>query len=1178
MKKAFSYLLVFSFILSALTGFSVGAQRQSDAVTGEIASADLFGENTKNIIFAPGTEQFSYNFTWEAVSLNAEYLQYTKAVNLNSGAMPENANKVQANITSTGRGYTARAYIKGLSDDTEYCYRVGSDSAGWSQIYTFKTSDQDGAFSFILSGDPQIGASGSNSVDTVNWNNTLNNAHKWFGDEIEFLMTAGDQVNSSTKHVQYEGFMSNSWLRSIPTVTTVGNHDNGTNYSDYYTYSNVDQTTLTSGGVYGGDYWFAYDSALIMSLNFNNTSIATHKAFMEKAINNYTTYYGEPTWTIAVFHQPIYSQGVRAEYEFTVAQRNELAPVLSELGVDVVLTGHDHVYTRAYMMNGTTVKDDSGIYTAVNGDSYGSIYDPADGDVFYLTVNSGSGSKYYNLNSNVMPFTCVSSKENVQTLTKVDVTWDSISFTTHRISENNSMNDVFDFFAIHRSTDEDYYAPTLSVEPETYFDINEGFDPLDGVSAYDNVEGDISHKITYTGEIDNKNEFVLTYTVSDSMGNTTQKTRKMIPYSYTEEVSSEVAWKYIDDGSTPYSGSDITSWATNSFDDSSWKTGYSPFGAKAGALSKHNSYRAKTLLTQYYPEGHESAGNNIPNYYFRTEFDLTNPEFIQYLKGSVRYDDACEVFINGVKIASFNCAKVSNGAGYCSKTSSNGADLGEFNLTDINIIKSLNLKEKGNVLAVSLFQSDATSSDIFFKFCGIKFSKTDPYHYDMKEVVGEDVTWDFLDDGTTPYNGNDITTWATSDYDSSAWNKGVSGFGSKSGQLGSHNGIKAKTLLNYSYPTGHANEGNAIPNYFFRHSFDLESPELVSVLSGEFLFDDACSVFINGVKVANYNTEKIKNGAGYSNMLASFNADEGRFIICGDLVASLGLKEKGNVIAVVLHQSNATSSDVFFKFNGMKAGERAAEPYLTSNGVTLNMHELQGVRDIFIAKGDWNSYREVKDNLVVMLTQNKLAGNNSYTYILPNPGAYTVYIRYNNTNIADKVLKTVLTATEPAFLANGLQLTIDNLEGVKVVRTAYGEYKSAGEIKRAPGSRSFSARDINGSEYMIQYRENGRISVAVCYQNGYNVIYHYDIAKKTPEFIQNANTVTFSSLNDLKVIRYAKGEYTTSTQIKNAPGAISVQGYKIEGDSYTVTLTPGVYTFCVQYNDESYNYYTVTIE
>jgi len=115
-------------------------------------------------------------------------------------------------------------------------------------------------------------------------------------------------------------------------------------------------------------------------------------------------------------------------------------------------------------------------------------------------------------------------------------------------------------------------------------------------------------------------------------------------------------------------------------------------------------------------------------------------------------------------------------------------------------------------------------------------------------------------------------------------------------------------------------------------------------------------------------------------------------------------------------------------------------------------------------------------------------------------------------------------------------------------------------------------------EYSIQYRDEGLVTVAVVYNNGYEVIYKYNVTKKSPGFTQEGNTVTFTNLEDFKVIRYAVGVYTTSNQIKNAKGSVTVSAKNMTKASYSVTLAPGTYTFCVQYNDESYNYYTVTVE
>ena len=61
------------------------------------------------------------------------------------------------------------------------------------------------------------------------------------------------------------------------------------------------------------------------------------------------------------------------------------------------------------------------------------------------------------------------------------------------------------------------------------------------------------------------------------------------------------------------------------------------------------------------------------------------------------------------------------------------------------------------------------------------------------------------------------------------------------------------------------------------------------------------------------------------------------------------------------------------------------------------------------------------------------------------------------------------------------------------------------------------------------------------------------------------------------MVRYAKGEYTTSTEIKKATGSRTCKPDAIVDGRISVALEPGTYTFCVQYDDESYNYYVITI-
>lgn len=253
---------------------------------------------------------------------------------------------------------------------------------------------------------------------------------------------------------------------------------------------------------------------------------------------------------------------------------------------------------------------------------------------------------------------------------------------------------------------------------------------------------------------------------------------------------------------------------------------------------------------------------------------------------------------------------------------------------------------------------------------------------------------------------------------------------------------------------------------------------------------------------------------------------------------------------------------------------------VSAYGVTLTVNGLADARDFFIAKGDYNKYADVKANMVVNVSAKKIAGKDRYSYILSEPGIYTVLIRSNDASVAHKIVKVNITVTEPEFTPKGLQLNIKNLEDVKVVRTAFGAYSLPSGVKAAKGSRAFSAKDVlkNKSEYTIQYRESGLATVAVCYNDGYVKMYCFEVKKTVPDFNQDNRTVTIGNLDNLQVVRYAPGVYTTAADIKNAPGCVQFTKYDAVDGVITVSkLRNGTYTFLVQYKDESYNFYTIEV-
>ena len=95
-------------------------------------------------------------------------------------------------------------------------------------------------------------------------------------------------------------------------------------------------------------------------------------------------------WKIVMWHYSIYSSGGHAADEEIRALKYYMVPVLDDLDIDLVLMAHDHSFARTYQMVG----DEPQLEQKV--DENGRIIDPS--GTVYLTANSSSGSKYYELN------------------------------------------------------------------------------------------------------------------------------------------------------------------------------------------------------------------------------------------------------------------------------------------------------------------------------------------------------------------------------------------------------------------------------------------------------------------------------------------------------------------------------------------------------------------------------------------------------------------------------------------------------------------------------------------------------------------------------------------------------------------------------------------------------------
>lgn len=504
-------------------------------------------DDIKDVEFAVGSDETSRNFNWLATSANDSYVEYVQkpAAYQSGDTFPEeSATKVQATQDESDRdGYKSyKATIDGIKGSTTYLYRVGNDDK-WSDTYEFTTRAQgNGAsFNFLFAGDPQIGAGGNVEGETLGWTNTLNRAINQLGG-VNFVVSAGDQVNNSTNISQFDGYYAPSALKSVPQATTVGNHDaSAWTYTDYNNMPNVSDygKTTKATGYESGDYWYTYNGVLFMDLNSNNTTTSEHKAFMQEAIRLNPN----ATWKIVVFHHSVFSVANHYTDTDIIQRRAELPAVFSELGIDAVLMGHDHYYTRTYMIDGSNgnqpvVPDGNDVKKGEKAPN--EVVNPAKGQVLYLTANSASGSKYYKLNSelaNGLPdYVAVQDQSNRPSITNVAVTSDSLKFDTY-YTDSDQMEQM-DSFTIKRTVDTSE-APTIKV-PSTDVQVKVGqtFDPMAGVTAAAADGTDLTSSVKCTFQdadgnavdvIDTSKEgtYTVTYTVNDANGNTGTATVKV---------------------------------------------------------------------------------------------------------------------------------------------------------------------------------------------------------------------------------------------------------------------------------------------------------------------------------------------------------------------------------------------------------------------------------------------------------------------------------------------------------------------------------------------------------------------------------------------------------------------------------------------------------------------------
>ena len=463
------------------------------------------------VSLTPGEDETELNFAWYSLDNGSAA---TPVVHFGTDrnslqSYTGTAGDVDTSLTDGVAYHYNHVTVTGLEPNTTYYYTVEKNGVQ-TEVETYETQSFD-TVKMLYVGDPQIGASkgqpqggetlaaesgAANTAarnDAFGWNRTLEAALAQDPD-VSFIISAGDQVNKTgqAKEEEYAGYLSASVLSGLPVATTIGNHDSLN--ADYMYHFNNPNATEYGATQAGGDYYYSYGNGLFIVLNTNNYNVAEHEQAIQEAIAS------DPNaaWRIVTIHQDIYGSGLDHSDTDGMILRTQLTPIFDEYDIDVVLQGHDHTYSRSKLLYGDG--QTHGAYEfQLNAD--GSDYDwdhaydinastqiplyPEDGDTagqallndfqadnhcytiettvgntvvdpngtLYMTANSASGSKYYELISAQQDYIAERSQNWLPSWSVITLSEDSFSIDTYQLTADGQTEKIDETFTIRKTGD-----------------------------------------------------------------------------------------------------------------------------------------------------------------------------------------------------------------------------------------------------------------------------------------------------------------------------------------------------------------------------------------------------------------------------------------------------------------------------------------------------------------------------------------------------------------------------------------------------------------------------------------------------------------------------------------------------------------------------------------------------
>lgn len=345
------------------------------------------------------------------------------------------------------------AVVSGLEPGKTYYYRLGSKAGGWwSDVVPFETDAAgDNSFSFLYVNDSQ----GMVESDYETYLNTLEQADATFPG-ASFMLHSGDFVDDGSNEDYWNWVLDSNVSASLATTPAAGNHEDRSSVEDvtvdnalmsHFNFQNLpDQDTST--GVY---YSFVYENATFIVLNTNDLTEDETLSAQQYNWAYETAQNADTQWKIILMHKSPYSNGPHGEDSDVIAIREQMDQLCATCDIDLVLSGHDHVYNRTpYLAYGT----EQSVQTQTvshGGHNYQMAMQPS-GTLFLIAGTAGV-KNYRQESIDTVPSAVEAGlDQDSPVYTGIEVVGDRLYYRAYRVTDQGT-SELIDSFAIDKESE-----------------------------------------------------------------------------------------------------------------------------------------------------------------------------------------------------------------------------------------------------------------------------------------------------------------------------------------------------------------------------------------------------------------------------------------------------------------------------------------------------------------------------------------------------------------------------------------------------------------------------------------------------------------------------------------------------------------------------------------------------